>query len=132
LAARDPNRFVGSLAYLDKELASEDLVGALNDAARLGRFPQVVIWSLIDRRRIMSVPPNHWLLVQDDAPFRVTLRFDGAGPARHAESVAVFDGHIACFAPCAGDRSEEHTSELQSPYDLVCRLLLEKKNKSTS
>src|SRR5207248_965392 len=26
------------------------------------------------------------------------------------------------------NRSEEHTSELQSPYDLVCRLLLEKKN----
>src|SRR5207248_9916398 len=31
--------------------------------------------------------------------------------------------------PAAGSavRSEEHTSELQSPYDLVCRLLLEKK-----
>src|SRR5437867_4818286 len=28
----------------------------------------------------------------------------------------------------ATTRSEEHTSELQSPYDLVCRLLLEKKN----
>src|SRR5207248_7044809 len=28
----------------------------------------------------------------------------------------------------ARERSEEHTSELQSPYDLVCRLLLEKKN----
>src|SRR5437867_10723014 len=28
-----------------------------------------------------------------------------------------------------GLRSEEHTSELQSPYDLVCRLLLEKKKK---
>src|SRR5207248_8250141 len=27
-------------------------------------------------------------------------------------------------------RSEEHTSELQSPYDLVCRLLLEKKKQS--
>src|SRR5437867_7266173 len=27
------------------------------------------------------------------------------------------------------ERSEEHTSELQSPYELVCRLLLEKKNK---
>src|SRR5437867_8681432 len=26
------------------------------------------------------------------------------------------------------ERSEEHTSELQSPYDLVCRLLLEKIN----
>src|SRR6266705_5290868 len=31
--------------------------------------------------------------------------------------------------PCLPRRSEEHTSELQSPYDLVCRLLLEKKKK---
>src|SRR3989454_9095788 len=30
------------------------------------------------------------------------------------------------------DRSEEHTSELQSPCNLVCRLLLEKKKKRTS
>src|SRR5207248_4527271 len=30
-------------------------------------------------------------------------------------------------APGVMPRSEEHTSELQSPYDLVCRLLLEKK-----
>src|SRR5690242_21397578 len=29
----------------------------------------------------------------------------------------------------AGDRSEEHTSELQSHVNLVCRLLLEKKKK---
>src|SRR5256885_3846628 len=28
-----------------------------------------------------------------------------------------------------GNRSEEHTSELQSPCNLVCRLLLEKKKK---
>src|SRR5438094_817927 len=28
-------------------------------------------------------------------------------------------------------RSEEHTSELQSPYDLVCRLLLEKKKRDS-
>src|SRR5256885_11879400 len=31
--------------------------------------------------------------------------------------------------PCAW-RSEEHTSELQSPCNLVCRLLLEKKKKN--
>src|SRR5690348_18212615 len=31
--------------------------------------------------------------------------------------------------PC-GQRSEEHTSELQSPVHLVCRLLLEKKKKN--
>src|SRR5256885_10671364 len=32
-------------------------------------------------------------------------------------------------APGRRGRSEEHTSELQSPCNLVCRLLLEKKNK---
>src|SRR5437868_8099525 len=31
--------------------------------------------------------------------------------------------------PCRKLRSEEHTSELQSRFDLVCRLLLEKKKK---
>src|SRR5256885_13218651 len=40
---------------------------------------------------------------------------------------------LASFALLARDpsdveRSEEHTSELQSPCNLVCRLLLEKKN----
>src|SRR5437867_3226618 len=34
--------------------------------------------------------------------------------------------------PFQRPRSEEHTSELQSPYDLVCRLLLEKKNIQTA
>src|SRR2546421_2551249 len=33
---------------------------------------------------------------------------------------------------CSSDRSEEHTSELQSRSDLVCRLLLEKKKKRIS
>src|SRR2546426_4886482 len=32
--------------------------------------------------------------------------------------------------PLEGVRSEEHTSELQSPCNLVCRLLLEKKKKT--
>src|SRR5258708_8971812 len=34
-------------------------------------------------------------------------------------------------APQLAKRSEEHTSELQSPDHLVCRLLLEKKNTTT-
>src|SRR5499427_10758953 len=34
-----------------------------------------------------------------------------------------------CAARRGGERSEEHTSELQSHSDLVCRLLLEKKKK---
>src|SRR5437762_5907102 len=41
----------------------------------------------------------------------------------------VFGAVLSHQAPVkAGPRSEEHTSELQSPMYLVCRLLLEKKN----
>src|SRR5699024_12338539 len=34
------------------------------------------------------------------------------------------------IGPAYGQRSEEHTSELQSRFDLVCRLLLEKKKRT--
>src|SRR5256885_1910822 len=51
---------------------------------------------------------------------------------RHAphESLAVVGGRDGsrCADEFAERRSEEHTSELQSPCNLVCRLLLEKKN----
>src|SRR5437762_11484502 len=63
-------------------------------------------------------------------------RLDGELTQR--ESLAV-DDHLTGCADCRGRldamagraerlRSEEHTSELQSPMYLVCRLLLEKKN----
>src|SRR2546430_7678198 len=38
-------------------------------------------------------------------------------------------GEEAAMADAKGHRSEEHTSELQSQSNLVCRLLLEKKKK---
>src|SRR5207248_9342728 len=42
------------------------------------------------------------------------------------------NGKVGAVGFCwGGARSEEHTSELQSPYDLVCRLLLEKKKRMT-
>src|SRR2546430_7694973 len=37
---------------------------------------------------------------------------------------------VQCTGPSVRARSEEHTSELQSQSNLVCRLLLEKKKKS--
>src|SRR5260221_4754179 len=44
-----------------------------------------------------------------------------------------FVGSRAAVAGCVDHgRSEEHTSELQSHSDLVCRLLLEKKKKSNT
>src|SRR2546422_6328887 len=48
--------------------------------------------------------------------------FAGARLARQPEALALY----------RADRSEEHTSELQSRLHLVCRLLLEKKKKRKS
>src|SRR5206468_11157586 len=47
-----------------------------------------------------------------------------AGPSGRADAGGGRSGHGRWRGP---DRSEEHTSELQSRSDLVCRLLLEKK-----
>src|SRR5258708_25973345 len=47
-----------------------------------------------------------------------------------ANQVANFDVRLELGS--AAERSEEHTSELQSPDHLVCRLLLEKKKKTYS
>src|SRR5699024_9998435 len=55
-----------------------------------------------------------------DEALRLSVeRLTGAG--------AQADGHVVADNPLPAVRSEEHTSELQSRFDLVCRLLLEKK-----
>src|SRR5256885_3028504 len=51
-----------------------------------------------------------------------------AWPWRSRASSHREKSHRPVRCACA-PRSEEHTSELQSPCNLVCRLLLEKKNK---
>src|SRR5689334_24271681 len=56
---------------------------------------------------------------------RLGLR--GAGGAGWAGSAVAWS---AASTPQAQARSEEHTSELQSQFHLVCRLLLEKKKKT--
>src|SRR5437773_12378749 len=55
---------------------------------------------------------------------RMLLRY--LGPERFWASINVYLRRHALAN--ATTRSEEHTSELQSHHDLVCRLLLEKKN----
>src|SRR4051794_41491599 len=52
-------------------------------------------------------------------------------PAPKSDSPAPRESDLgAGFGAAGAGRSEEHTSELQSPVHLVCCLLLEKKNKS--
>src|SRR5438093_7540096 len=62
------------------------------------------------------------LSLHDALPIFRVRRVDDRGPDHGAEGRARFERRRR-------DRSEEHTSELQSLTNLVCRLLLEKKKK---
>src|SRR5437868_10165269 len=62
------------------------------------------------------------------AAFTVHKFWGIADPMQTANQMANFWKNIALAGACSM-RSEEHTSELQSRFDLVCRLLLEKKKK---
>src|SRR2546426_7802028 len=71
-------------------------------------------------------------------PYTTLFRSSASSVASSTAALAGFAGgggrRSSCsgsVAPCTAARSEEHTSELQSPCNLVCRLLLEKK-KNTS
>src|SRR5260370_2774309 len=59
--------------------------------------------------------------------FRSRCGNDGCRQSARRGSQLGRAGDWYCIRQCARGRSEEHTSELQSHLNLVCRLLLEKK-----
>src|SRR5260370_28413564 len=63
--------------------------------------------------------------------FPYTTLFRSLRSARSLESISRNPTNPSVLSWLAG-RSEEHTSELQSHLNLVCRLLLEKKKKTTT
>src|SRR6266513_6251543 len=92
-----------------------------------------------------DAPSTHEIARRVGLPAEEIVRFDGntspqALPSTRAEALTVELGRIhtyphggypeleraiAGYAGVEPERSEEHTSELQSRFDLVCRLLLE-------
>src|SRR5437764_6017517 len=78
---------------------------------------------------LMIPPPPRSTLFPYTTLFRSKRRIPalprgGATPQPEQINSNILQNHLA-----AARRSEEHTSELQSPMYLVCRLLLEKKKK---
>src|SRR5260370_11885259 len=62
-------------------------------------------------------------------PYTTLFRSIGAHPGREADLMIQVPVNTSLKLSCINEvRSEEHTSELQSHLNLVCRLLLEKKN----
>src|SRR5437016_2931346 len=89
-------------------------------------------WSASGLRSQFQPPSAHCQPTKDSAS--LTTRGSSARPNRlqTASAFPSWDAHLRYLPLILGIRSEEHTSELQSLTNLVCRLLLEKKNVPTA
>ena len=108
---RDPEQFIGAVSNVADTLkvrtrdSTDRISAALSTAA--SHFPQVVTWTLLDRRRITMVPPQHWILIHDSVPFRATLSIRGENRQHHIESIEVKNGFVAFIAPRKDDTSAD-------------------------
>src|SRR5256885_11047363 len=96
------------------------------------RPPRSTLFPYTTLFRSLGVGELEGLLAGQLDPVAARLELDGAGQHElglHQPRPHRHDGHVV-VGELMGGRSEEHTSELQSPCNLVCRLLLEKKNKN--
>src|SRR5258707_15828938 len=91
-----------------------------NQHPELSFFHFLFFFLMIRRPPRSTLFPYTTLFRSHDTALAVHLR------ARLTELGAL---ELECVARATGNRSEEHTSELQSRQYLVCRLLLEKKKK---
>src|SRR5699024_6186746 len=135
--AFDP-QLEGYFGSADTAEAAETLLRIIEaDPAKISG----VKMSLLDDEAEIAVrerlPDGVMMLTGDDYHFSHLIVGDGTATTEvGAQQVAgeysdALLGAFAATAPAASARSEEHTSELQSRFDLVCRLLLEKKKKTT-
>src|SRR5690348_18150296 len=83
--------------------------------------PDIYTLSLHDALPIWLYVPRR---IEDPQSLATPCHFARANGRCHGYCVSARDSRARRLR---SDRSEEHTSELQSPVHLVCRLLLEKK-----
>src|SRR5690348_17542557 len=97
-----------------------------------GRIPQSFIDELTARADIVELIGSRVQLKKAGREYRACCPFHNEKtPSFWVSPEKQFYHCFGCGAHGTVLRSEEHTSELQSPVHLVCRLLLEKKKTSS-
>ncbi|HLX96474.1 MAG TPA: amylo-alpha-1,6-glucosidase [Verrucomicrobiae bacterium] len=118
---RSPKNFLAAVAEFATGGAKIPLTQLVSDGEARQIFPRVVVWTLPDHRRITLVPANHWLLIEDSAPFRATLevgnRNNEGRTAQHGQSIVVHNLHVACFPPWASAADAELVLERSATAD---------------
>ena len=116
---RSPENFLAAAAEFASRRAGTPLAQLIPDCEAQAVFPRVVVWRLLDHRRVTPVPPGHWLLIEDSAPFRATLemqngkggRQNGGARAIHVQSIPAGKNYVAAFAPREDAAEAELTLE---------------------
>ena len=120
LVERSARRFLSAVTYLDPEAVKGDVVAALEATLGKNRFPPVVTWHLGSRMRVTVVPSDHWLLVEDETPFRVVLQA-ADGKTRYVQSIAVPGQQVAFFPPGQPPGDAEMVLERYAPSNRSVR-----------
>lgn len=100
----DPRGFLGSLQHLDPRLARTDLLAALRSAREKLGYTPVVTWTVEDARRVVLVPPHHFLLIVDPERFEVDVLSAGV-PGRQV-SIPTKVGHVVSLPPLGGEERD--------------------------
>jgi len=117
LVQAGPCEFLAAVSDLDPVRVKENVLAALESMLSRRPFPLVVRVDRHSLRRIITVPRDHWLLIEEMAPFRATLHSDGVVPV-HAHSLRVNGRHIGCFPPgqILGDARNVVDRHVVAPY----------------
>ena len=95
---KSPQHFLSAISRLKGGETDGEFSALIQKAAADEIFSNVIAWTLIDARRVMLVPANHWLLIEDSVPFRAELKFENEIPAQ-AQSIPSGKNFIAVFPP---------------------------------
>src|SRR5256885_12627686 len=90
-------------------------------------FPYTTLFRSVPRRFSGGLP--RWLLADAGAEVEAAPSGETVDSVEETSSASTLSEVPQETAVNHVERSEEHTSELQSPCNLVCRLLLEKKKR---
>src|SRR6266446_9267945 len=108
--------------------AGSDKLGCL--VLRLERSPSTSVHGSVLLSWMCSMPPPLEKITRPLPPFSRRCRISSSTCMFQPKSNSPVCSTARAADTASPPRSEEHTSELQSPCNLVCRLLLEKKKKN--
>src|SRR5688572_16875778 len=134
-ARRSPRLSAGerreaSVAAGVDEFAAKGHAGASTDAiARRAGVSQPYVFQLFGTKKDLFIAVIRHCFERTRIAFEDAADRYDRGEVTESHCDSALDAMGTAYMQLLADRSEEHTSELQSQSNLVCRLLLEKKNK---